>query len=180
MTFALNPTSDQSEALFQQAAITQNGTSATVTKSTSQSGLSTGAKVGIALGVSIPVIIIAILAFFFFARRKKNVHRDGDLNPTVEWYVNDHKVSGEDSGATDVKVNKPKVPPKGSEVHGDSRASELPGYSPIELPASRLSLLPQHNPNAEHKAEELESPISTPEAPRRKPVGGSVGSSLNF
>lgn len=171
MTFALNPTSEQSEALFQQAAINQNGTSAPIHKSTTHHGLSTGAKVGIALGVCIPVIILAILAFFFFQRRRGAKRNPADNRPVEEYYAVDQKPPSENMNEVDVKDNAPQVPPKGSEVHGDSMTSELPGYAPVELPTNRYSAQPQWQPQSPE--EDFSSPISPSVggSPRRKPVG---------
>lgn len=144
MTFALNPTSEQSQASFQQAAITQNGTnfSTPVSKSSSGSGLSTGAKAGISLGVSIPVILIAILAFFFFVRRRKQkakaqlAQQARDSTP-AEYYATDVKVSGEENNTEPSLA--PSALPRGPEVHGDSMRGELPGYEPAEMPTTRYS-----------------------------------------
>lgn len=132
MTFALNPTTDQTYAEFRQAAITQSGASS----QTSKSGLSTGAKAGVGIGIG-AVALMLISLLLLFLRRCRNLDRAvqemesrenivmGQMdNPPSVYTSRDRKVLDEE---------KPAVPPKGGELHGLSSPVELPEAPPQEL-----------------------------------------------
>lgn len=156
MVFALNPSSSQTEALFLAAAISSASTA-------KKSGLSTGAK--IAIGVVIPVVLLALLAglFVFFRRRNKGSKgseateiEQQNINPAAEGYYagRDYKTPNTEMG--DYHDVSSQSVPTTSEMHGDHATGELPAYvtDPVEMPHRRYS----HN---EHFSE-LESPVSTP------------------
>jgi hypothetical protein len=145
MTFALNPSTSQTQALFESAAISQNGTDSTNSSKTSSSGsgISTGAKV--AIGVVIPVAIIALLigVFFFFRRRKTNQK----THPEETLQLQQQQTSlapPEFYGGRDFKgsaTTGSEYAPETSEVHGESTPSELPNYDDRthEMPEHRFS-----------------------------------------
>src|SRR5687768_390942 len=115
MTFALNPTTDKPQAKFQAAAIE------TAQRNTKKdSGLSTGAKAGIAIAVIVPIIILAVLAFIFIRRRKQAAaakHEAGlDHQIPAEYYAQENKSQDNHGGVygMDVKDDRPMVPPKTS------------------------------------------------------------------
>ena len=162
MTFALNPTTEQSQAKFQAAAIETAQRTAK-----KDSGLSGGAKAGIAIAIIVPVILAAILAFFFIRRRKgiAAAKREADDHIPAEYYSEENKVLSNHGGAydQDLKDGRPMVPPKTSEMPGNEQASELPGYTTHEMDGS---------PGTYYNDEP--SPITPPtskyQVPKRKPV----------
>ncbi|KAH8595961.1 hypothetical protein B0O99DRAFT_594253 [Bisporella sp. PMI_857] len=171
MTFALNPTNEQSQAVFQAAAISQGSTSDTVSKSSkSDGGLSAGAKAGIAIAVIVPVIIIAFLIVWFIRRRNRNARQEPIHSPPAEYYSQDNKPSvigtadGYRGYMSDAKENVPPVPPKGEEVHGESMRNELPGYTTYEMPGNE--------PEWRYNSNEEPSPVSLPSSKLRSPPQG--------
>jgi len=136
MTFALNPTINQTQEMFEHRALLQNGTSA-INATSRSSGIGTGIKIGISCGVIIPLILISIFGFFFLRHRRQNSTRSKLANGPSELYAGDEKTQFSYFCAADTKSEKkPEVPPKDPNIHG---TSELTGYSPVELPASRFS-----------------------------------------
>lgn len=158
MTFALNPTTEQSQAKFQAAAIDSAKLAAK-----KDSGLSAGAKAGIAIAVIVPVLLAIIFAVFFVRRRKRAAaERAADQHTPAEYYAEENKLhDGEDD--TEAKDDRPIVPPKTSEMPSNEQASELPGYTTHEMMGS---------PGTHY--EEGPSPVtsasSDSQAPKRKPA----------
>ena len=67
MTFALNPTNEQTEIQFQLNAVSQNGTS-----TEDSTGTSTGVKVGASIGAVAGAALIVGLVFLLFRRRRRS------------------------------------------------------------------------------------------------------------
>lgn len=156
MTFALNPTTEKSQAKFQAAAI--ETAQRNVKK---HSGLSSGAKAGIAIAVIVPIIILAVLAFLFIRRRKRTAPAD---SIPAEYYANENKSQDIHDGAfMDVKDDRPVVPPKTSEMPGNEQASELPGYTTHEMMGSPGT-------HYDEGPSPLTPPTSKYQVPKRKPV----------
>jgi len=156
MTFALNPTTEQSQAKFQAAAIE-------TAQRTKDNGLSAGAKAGIAIAVIVPTILLAILAIFFVRRRKRAAAKhDADHIPS-EYYAEENKSLNNHGAYDDMKDGRPVVPPKTSEMPGNEQASELPGYTTHEMDGSPGA-------NSDEGPSPLTPPTSKEQIPKRKPV----------
>ena len=52
--------------------------------SQAQSGLSTGAKAGLGVGIALGVIVVALISFLLYNRRKSKYGRAGQHSPTSE------------------------------------------------------------------------------------------------
>ncbi|TVY69039.1 putative GPI-anchored cupredoxin [Lachnellula suecica] len=141
MTFALNPTTDQTAAEFRQAAMSQNGTLTTVSK---ESGTSNSVKIGVGVGVSVGALagIAGALALFLIRRRRKSreVKEIGSPDVGNKSSAYDSKGYGRDERKwNDTSVHKhPPVPPKYEELHAISSPVEMEGSPPAELMGSSM------------------------------------------
>ncbi|KAH7310009.1 hypothetical protein BKA65DRAFT_442142 [Rhexocercosporidium sp. MPI-PUGE-AT-0058] len=126
MTFALNPTNEQTEVLFQLKAA-QNGTS-----TDKSNGTSTGVKVGASIAAVAGVAILIGVMFFLFRRRRQNNITAGDSanHDTMNKASDGFNYADTEAGNSPMSDFKPIVPPKGQELHGNSSASELGAYRP--------------------------------------------------
>lgn len=164
MTLAINPDVQRTAALFQQNAISQNGTS-----DTSSSGTSTGVKVGASIAAVVGFILTLGLFLFFFRRRRQHA-RDAAQNGSRHADLAATKMQGSsctvtEDGSPRSTGSRPVVPPKGrgEEVHGCSRPSELgcPGgvYEPVEMLQPPVEI---YTPDTHA--------TSTPTEPARNPI----------
>lgn len=148
MTFALNPTNEQTEIQFQLNAVSQNGTS-----TEDSTGTSTGVKVGASIGAVAGAALIIGLVFLLFRRRRRS--QGNAIDEAIRDETNG-KVGGGSSytdteaGKSPLTEVKPHVPPKGEELHGYSSPSELGvNRDPAEL-ASEQSPAEMYSPHEYH------------------------------
>ncbi|KAK0101162.1 hypothetical protein ONS95_012858 [Cadophora gregata] len=132
MTFALNPTNEQTESQFQLNAVVQNGT-----LTEKSSGTSTGVKVGASLGAVAGVALIVSLTFFVLRRSRRSsakVASKPNGDDTITKSGAGSSYTDTEAGNSPVTEVKPVVPPKGEELHGYSSPSELGiNQDPAEL-----------------------------------------------
>jgi len=140
MTFALNPTTEQTGSTFRQVAISQNGTQSTIEKS--GSGATKAVKIGIGISVVVVSLMVITLGVFFFSRHRRDNSEVSDTSSETSKDLSDAKggaIYGGRDWSTDSLDEKPPVPPKAEELHDICSPVEIAGPSPFdsfELPAS--------------------------------------------
>ncbi len=148
MTFALNPTNEQTEIQFQLNAVSQNGTS-----TEDSTGTATGVKVGASIGAVAGAALIVGLVFLLFRRRRRS--QGHAIDEAVRDETNGKVGAGSsytdtEAGKSPLTEVKPHVPPKGEELHGYSSPSELGvNRDPAEL-ASEQSPAEMYSPHEYH------------------------------
>jgi hypothetical protein len=135
MTFGLNPNSTETEAQFLNAAEAQ--ASATAKNKSSGGGTSTGVKIGVSIGVILfALLVFAALGAFFLHRRRQ---ARSSIPPGYEAAAELDLYASEPKGYGPAEM-KPPVPAKNYELstsRADSR-HEL-GSPAVELPGSKFS-----------------------------------------
>ena len=136
MTFALNPTTDQTEAAFRQTAISQNGTEPEASHTAPTIAKSTSVKIAIGVVVGVVALALMVLAFCLLRRWKLKGYSERPKEPDATSTRNSDRTVYSGRDWKRLSEEKPPVPPKGHELHGVS--------SPVELAAplpSRLTTL---------------------------------------
>ncbi|KAL2067671.1 hypothetical protein VTL71DRAFT_15767 [Oculimacula yallundae] len=126
MTFALNPTNEQTEVLFELNALAQG-------RESNSSATSTGVKVGASVGAVAGVAILLGIAFFFIRRRRQNKNSEAQSamrNTPMDKAREDSTYTDTEAGMSPISQIKPSLPPKGQELHGNSSVSELVAQRP--------------------------------------------------
>lgn len=112
MVFALNPSSTQSFSTFRQNALNTNSGS---------SGLSGGAKAGAAVGAIAGAALIFAALFYLYRRHRKS---SVPVASPEDGTDNKPAMIGTSGGEWPAE-HKPDVPPKGAELHDQSKPGEL-------------------------------------------------------
>jgi hypothetical protein len=136
ITFGLNPNSSQTEAEFQQAAMTETD----ITQTKSSAGTSKSVKIGVSVGVVLFALLAAasLTAFLIYHRRKTQAASHENGQGLDNWNY-DQKTSNSPE-------LRPRVPSKNYELSATRSQQinlpvmryELPS-SPVELSSSRSS-----------------------------------------
>lgn len=135
MTFGLNPNSTETEAQFQNAAEAQ--ASATAKNKSSGGGTSTGVKIGVSIGVILfALLVFAALGAFFLHRRRQ---ARSSMPPGYETAAELDLDASEPKGYGPAEM-KPPVPAKNYELSTSRADSRHELASPaVELPGSKFS-----------------------------------------
>lgn len=161
MVFALNPSSTQPYTTFHQNALNTNSNSG---------GTSTGVKVGASIGSVAGAFLIFALLFFLYRRHRKNA----TTVPNPEDGTDNKPAMIGTSQGTWPAENKPNVPPKGAELHDQSKPGELSDTNlnnPAELEHDEQQFGTERDPA------EMWSPTSTMVS---QPSGiGSIGNTIS-
>ncbi|CZS93015.1 uncharacterized protein RAG0_03496 [Rhynchosporium agropyri] len=135
MTFALNPTNEQTEVLFQLNAAAQD-------KTPKSDSPSTGVKVGASIGAVAGLAIIIGIIFFLIRRRRQNNNlraQDDMRDTTINKMRENSTYTDTEAGMSPTSEIQPALPFKGPELHGNSSVPELVSQRPpAELMDRRL------------------------------------------